>query len=560
MLIDSTERVDGMPEELVELLQFVKDVLENERPLTVLEVSGYCDEYGQLISNWQKKVAPAGLPVGKMKLDRVDLSDGGLSINDNVYDNIYNTDYLINIEKIDDYDVILIFHLLENMVDADARSLLESLLVKVSKQILVITPIYPYDLNSVSEDGLSSVRAYHPVFFLGMDYSYRMLNTTGGKLQAYSFFPAMGYTELPCDVLPEASTESRTLRIAYVLPHQGLSGGMKALLQQMKELTKKGHSVFAYLRSDECDKVIPAWSHLTDDDIADQIIIPESARYLDYISDVDIIISGWIDQSKELSESQIPVVMWEQGSEFFYGEHKKPQYSGTEERLIIHRLYRMPVHLLAVSTTIKTVLKGVYNRESQFFPNGIDTDFYHPVEQKNNDIPTVLLVGNPYLKFKGFDFAISLLSAAQKLGLVFNVWWVSQLDFSIKQDSLAIKKFIEPSQQKLAELYRNADVFISTSLYESFPLPPIEAMASGTAVIATNSGGINTYAKPGVNCLLCEQGDFDSMLFALRHLLLNPEARDSLAAEGRKTALEYSFANVIPVLEQCLTRIVNKTG
>jgi len=385
-----------------------------------------------------------------------------------------------------------------------------------------------------------------------------MLDTTEGRLQAYSFFPSMGYAELPCDLLPEASTGVRMLKIAYVLPHQSLTGGIKALLQQMKELTKKGHSVIACLRSDKCDRVIPTWSHLNDYDVAAQIVIPKSARYLDYISDVDIIVSGWIDQSKELSESQIPVVMWEQGSEFFYGEHKKPQYSGTEERLIIHRLYRMPVHLLAVSTTIKTVLKGVYNRESQFYPNGIDTDFYHPNEQKNNSIPTVLLVGNPSLMFKGFDFAFLLLDAAKEMGLVFNVWWASQVDFSIKHDSLVIEKFIKPSQQKLAELYRSADVFISTSLYESFSLPPIEAMASGTAVIATNSGGINTYAKPGVNCLLCEQGDFYSMLFALQHLLSNPEARDSLAAEGRKTALEYSFSNVIPILEQCLTRIVSK--
>ncbi|MCL2663671.1 MAG: glycosyltransferase family 4 protein [Oscillospiraceae bacterium] len=545
-----------MAEDIFKLSQLVEDLLENERPLTVLEVSGFEEDYGRLISSWHEKAISDGLPVGDMRFDRVDLSDGSLAAENNIYDNIYNTDYIINIDKMDDYDVILIFHLLENMIDVDARALLESLLVKVNKQIFVITPIYPYDLSSVSEDGLSNVRAYHPVFFLGMDFSYRMLDTTEGRLQAYSFFPSMGYSELPCDLLPEAPGMARMLKIAYVLPHQCLTGGLKALLQQMKELTKRGHSVFTFLRSDKCDRVLPAWSHLTDDDVAAQIVIPESAGYLDYISDVDIIISGWVDQSKELSESRIPVVMWEQGSEFFYGEHKKPQYSGTEERLIIHRLYRTPVHLLAVSETIKTVLKGIYNRESQLFPNGIDTDFYYPLKQKNNAVPTVLLVGNPYLEFKGFDFAISLLNAAQELGLKFNIWWASQADFSLKQDSLGVEKYIEPSQYKLAELYRNADVFISASLYESFPLPPLEAMASGTAVIATNSGGINTYAKPGVNCLLCEQGDFESMLFALLHLLTNPKARDSLAAEGRKTALEYSFSNVIPILEQCLTRIV----
>jgi len=539
---------------ITDITQIVQKVLLDENPLTVLEISGYDDRYGKLTTDCQNQALSASDPACSTKIDRVDLSDENPSFTGNTYDCVYGTEYLNRIEHMSDYDIILIFHLFENMVDVDAKALLTSLLKKVKKQILVITPEYPYDLSTDSE--LSKVRTYHPVFFLGLDFSYELVETTDGIMQVYSVFPYLDYEELPCDILNESQNESQKLRIAYILPHQNLTGGMKAMLQQMKELTINGHLVYAYYRCDVSKKAIPPWSHLTDDDVFAQTVIPGKAHYLDHIIDMDIIVLAWKDQVLEFSNSKIPVVLWEQGSKEIHGDYKSLQNSMSVEHLYLHRVYRTPIHLLAVSTTIKTILKDVYNRESQLFPNAIDTAFYYPPKNKNNEIPVVLLVGNPLLEFKGFAIALTVIDAAHNAGLVFKVWWASQSEFPPVIGSQVIETFIMPTQEKLAELYRNADIFLSTSLYESFSLPPMEAMASGTAVIATDNGGINTYAKPGVNCLICEQGDFGSIFFALQYLLLNPEVRESLAAEGRKTALEYSFKNVVPMLEQCLLRII----
>jgi glycosyltransferase involved in cell wall biosynthesis len=231
--------------------------------------------------------------------------------------------------------------------------------------------------------------------------------------------------------------------------------------------------------------------------------------------------------------------------------------SNAQERLSMHNLYRLPVRLLSVSTTIQEILMGVYRRESQLFPNGIDTDFYYPLEEKHNDVPAILMVGNPSLTFKGFEFALKVLSALSETGQQFEVWWASQIDFTISRPlPFLSKKFIALPQEKLAELYRNSDIFLSTSLYESFPLPPMEAMASGVAVVSTDNGGINTYAKPGENCLLSEQGDLPSTLAALLYLLRHPEQRVRLGNAGRETALHYSFDKVTLILEECLYRIV----
>ncbi|MCX7603393.1 MAG: glycosyltransferase [Bryobacteraceae bacterium] len=58
---------------------------------------------------------------------------------------------------------------------------------------------------------------------------------------------------------------------------------------------------------------------------------------------------------------------------------------------------------------------------------------------------------------------------------------------------------------ELAEILRNSDVFLDTSLYEGFGLAPLEAMASGCAVVASSSGGVSEYIEDGVNAILIRE-------------------------------------------------------
>jgi len=524
-------------DDLTNIKAIIKDFMNNEKLRSILEISGYDESIAKLFSN--------------VKIDRVDLTDCGNFNKDSRYRKVYNSDCFKNINEIEEYDAVLIFHLFENIPADYAKEILIDLLTKVKKSILLFTPMYPYDLESETE--VTSVRVYHPIFFIGLEFSYNEID----NLQVYNFFPTMNYKSLICDKLVNLDEKVEKMNIAYILPSQAMTGGVKALLQQIKELHTNGHIVNLYYRCDKSKRAIPEWSHLTDNDVSTQLVIPENKKFIDYLNEEDIVVLGFVNEVNEFQDSKIPVVLWEQGSPAIYGDFNDMIYSTTPIRLIMHTLYRIPVHMMAVSKTIQDILKGIYNRESQIFPNGIDTDFYYPLESKNNDIPIVLLVGNPSLKFKGFDFALSVLKETAKMDIPFKVWWVSQVECSVGNASFDIEYFILPSQEKLAELYRNADIYLSTSLYESFPLPPIEAMASGTAVLSTDNGGINTYAKPGENCLLCEQGDLPSMSYALTSLLLNPQARESLAKAGRETALEYTFKNITPILERCLYNIIS---
>jgi alpha-1,6-mannosyltransferase len=52
------------------------------------------------------------------------------------------------------------------------------------------------------------------------------------------------------------------------------------------------------------------------------------------------------------------------------------------------------------------------------------------------------------------------------------------------------------SRESLALLYANADAFVHPNPREPFGIAPLEAMASGLPLVAPNSGGVTTYAKP----------------------------------------------------------------
>jgi glycosyltransferase involved in cell wall biosynthesis len=77
------------------------------------------------------------------------------------------------------------------------------------------------------------------------------------------------------------------------------------------------------------------------------------------------------------------------------------------------------------------------------------------------------------------------------------------------------------------------DVFVLTSAWEALPLAPLEAMARGLPVIATDVGGVADAVRDGITGRLVAPGDLGALANALDELLGNADARRRLGAAGR---------------------------
>ena len=115
---------------------------------------------------------------------------------------------------------------------------------------------------------------------------------------------------------------------------------------------------------------------------------------------------------------------------------------------------------------------------------------------------------------------------------------------------------MHPSEEVLISYYQQADIFLYTSWYEGFGMPPLEAMACETAVVATKCGGIDDYAVHDFNSLLAEPEDEEKLIVHMESLLMNEERREYLAVNGRKTAVDYNYERVIPKLEDYLLSLL----
>ncbi len=102
------------------------------------------------------------------------------------------------------------------------------------------------------------------------------------------------------------------------------------------------------------------------------------------------------------------------------------------------------------------------------------------------------------------------------------------------------------SDTDLADLLASAEVACIPSLYEGFSLPAVEAMASGTPIVASRAGALPEVVGLDGDCArLVTPGDADELTAVLGELLDSPTLRRSLGAAGRQRALSvFSWESV----------------
>ena len=94
-------------------------------------------------------------------------------------------------------------------------------------------------------------------------------------------------------------------------------------------------------------------------------------------------------------------------------------------------------------------------------------------------------------------------------------------------------------EDQLVALYQSARVVWFPTLYDGFGMPVIEAMASGTPVISSNTTGIPEVA--GDAAILLSPQDVAAHVQAIFDLVEDSAARQELIAKGRARAANFTW-------------------
>jgi glycosyltransferase involved in cell wall biosynthesis len=95
------------------------------------------------------------------------------------------------------------------------------------------------------------------------------------------------------------------------------------------------------------------------------------------------------------------------------------------------------------------------------------------------------------------------------------------------------------TEQRIIELYSEAELAVVPSLYEGFSLPAIEAMSCGVPLVATTGGALpEVVGNDGETALLVEPGDSDALAARIRTALDDPELRARIGTAGRQRVID----------------------
>ncbi len=225
--------------------------------------------------------------------------------------------------------------------------------------------------------------------------------------------------------------------------------------------------------------------------------------------------------------------------------------------------------LLTVSTTSAADIAadfGVRSDQLHVVPLGVDTTVFAPTLDPR--VPgRIIAIASADVPLKG---VANLLQAVAKLRTEREVelQLVARLEGNGPTQKLIAELGISDivhissglTDDELAGLLASAEIACIPSLYEGFSLPAVEAMASGTPIVASRAGALPEVLGTDGDCAeLVPPGDVEQLTATLGSLLDSPERRYQIGIAGRQRALEvYSWESVaaqtVSVYERAIER------
>lgn len=175
---------------------------------------------------------------------------------------------------------------------------------------------------------------------------------------------------------------------------------------------------------------------------------------------------------------------------------------------------------------------------------GIDRAVFHPKGQKMQRSRKIILylARDPQAGYelKGYDDFVQAMKILKRhYSKKFAVYMICP-ERDLPLSGIPHRIFHPKTDRDIAKLYRTADVFVSTSWFEGFALPPLEAMACGTPVVTTDSGGIRDFCFHRQNAYIVQPKDARKIAHGIQKVLTNEKFAKTLGSTGVKSSKQFT--------------------
>ena len=352
------------------------------------------------------------------------------------------------------------------------------------------------------------------------------------------------------------------MRVTFVIPNEGMTGGTRVVAIYADLLKRRGHDVVivsgARRRSSFLQKT-RSWvrgrgwpgNPQPEPSYFDQLGISvrrlETARpVVDRdVPDADVVVATWWETAewvKELSAHKGTKV-------YFIQHHEVFPYLPVERS---RATYRFPMQKVVISRWLEGIMKDQYNDDKVILiPNSVDTNqFYSELRQKQSEP----IAGFVYSRvaFKGSDIVLSAIQRVKDQRPDLRVIAFGAEPVSPK---LPLPSWVDyhyrPPQDQLRLLYGECDVWLCGSRSEGFYLPMLEAMACRCPVVSTRVGGAIDLVIDDTNGFLVEIDDAMGLADRVLKVINLSEADWQLMSESALlTATRYSWDDATDRLER----------
>jgi len=237
-------------------------------------------------------------------------------------------------------------------------------------------------------------------------------------------------------------------------------------------------------------------------------------------------------------------------------EHAQTTY----RRFSLHRWYsftRMQTRVATRLQRVVTVSENSFNdivrdhhvdpSRMAIVPVGVDTELFRPLPDTAPIPGRLVTTASADVTMKGLRYLLEALAKLRTerddihLVVIGRRKPGGRSDETIRRLGLDdVVEFVSGvPEERIIELYAEAQLAVVPSLYEGFSLPAIEAMACGTPLVATSGGALpEVVGRDGETALMVAPGDSEALRAKIRWALDQPDLRATVGRAGRQRVID----------------------